>query len=89
MAGRRALPAGIVEADDRDVAWNRETELAGGANHAERHHVARREHRGRTFVRAEQNEALPVAALGVEVPFTHVVGTFRETESRELVAIAP
>ena len=40
------------------------------------------------FVRAEQDDALPVAALGVEIPFTHVVDTFREAESRELVAVA-
>ncbi len=85
MLGERC----VVEADDCDVARNRETEFPGGANHAERHHVARREDRGWTFVRAEQDEALPVAALGVEVPFTHVVGTFREAESCEFVAIAP
>ena len=78
---------GVVEAHDRNVPRDREAELPGGANHAERHHVAGREHRGRTLAARREGAALPVAALGVEVALADVVPALGEAESRELVAI--
>ena len=79
---------GVVEADDRNIARNGEAELSGGADHAECHHVAGSEYRGRTLRRGgEKDTTLPVAALGVEVALADIVLALGEAESRELVAV--